>query len=478
MSRLCDDAYPSAPHIRNELINRRELSSAAAAARRNLIEAMIERGDQGDLGIVGTPPEKSMYLSLLRQTGIHRKTGDCWHFSAPLRTADEGMRKVWSAITGYFGQSEREAGPVTALYTQLADPPYGVLAGPVPVLLCAALLANDSRVALYEEGSFIPQLSAAAFERLIRAPERFSVQQWRLTGVRTTLFHRLAEILNLKVADVAPGKDDILTVVRPLCRFVSALNDYARRTQRVSPAAQRIREHLATATRPDALVFEALPAACGVPPITSRVKLADGELSRFIATLRDGLSELQRCYDELLADLTRSIGQAFAIDGTRSQVRLRLAERAETIKDWVADPALKSFVLRVADRGLDDLLWLESVVALLTQKPPSGWRDEDRAKFEVAITNMARLFSHVERLAFATARRQAPQGEEDAIRIGITTRTQPELERVIYIAGSERAEVARLKTAVHAALVDAGMNGNGHVAAAALARLMEELLGE
>ena len=42
----------------------------------------------------------------------------------------------------------------------------------------------------------------------------------------------------------------------------------------------------------------------------------------------------------------------------------------------------------------------------------------------------------------------------------------------------ERVEVARLNTAVHAALVDAGMNGNGNVAAAPLARLIEELLGQ
>ena len=76
----------------------------------------------------------------------------------------------------------------------------------MPVLLCAALLANDTRVALYEEGSFIPQLNIAAFERLLRAPERFSVQQWRLTGVRTTVFHRLAELLEPKVGDVGPTR--------------------------------------------------------------------------------------------------------------------------------------------------------------------------------------------------------------------------------------------------------------------------------
>lgn len=200
--------------------------------------------------------------------------------------------------------------------------------------------------------------------------------------------------------------------------------------------------------------------------------------SHVSSQLRDGLGELQRCYDELLAELTRSIGEAFGISGTRSDIRQRLADRAEAVGDWIADPGLKSFVLRATDLALDDLLWLESLVALLSQKPPSGWRDEDRAKFEVALVNTARLFRHVESLAFARPRRKAAKGEEEAIRIGLTTRTHPEFERVLYIPESEKAEVARLKTVVYAALNGAGLNGNGQVAAAALARVMEELLGE
>ena len=382
LSCLCDETYACTPRIRNELINRRELSSAAAGARRNLIEAMIQKGGQPDLSISGTPPEKSMYLSVLYQTGIHRKSGDNWHFSAPHRNADVGIGKVWSAITNYFAQSEREAKPIVTLYSCLAAPPYGMLAGPMPVLLCAALLANDTRVALYEEGSFIPQLNIAAFERLLRAPDRFSVQQWRLSGVRTTVFHRLAELVNLKVSDAAPDKDHILMVVRPLCRLANNLNEYVRRTQRISPVAQKIRDYLTVATRPDKLVFEDLPAACGIPPITPRGQLTEDQLARFITTLRDGLGELQRCYDDLLVELTQSIGQAFGMSGTRSEIRHRLAERADAIIDWIADPTLKSFVLRVTNRNFDDLLWLESVVALLSQKPPSGWRDEDRASLK------------------------------------------------------------------------------------------------
>ena len=43
LSALCDAHFSGAPPIRNELLNRRALSTSAARARRNLIEAMILR---------------------------------------------------------------------------------------------------------------------------------------------------------------------------------------------------------------------------------------------------------------------------------------------------------------------------------------------------------------------------------------------------------------------------------------------------
>ena len=41
LSDMCDAAYDKAPIVQNELLNRRHLSSAAAAARRSLVEAMV-----------------------------------------------------------------------------------------------------------------------------------------------------------------------------------------------------------------------------------------------------------------------------------------------------------------------------------------------------------------------------------------------------------------------------------------------------
>ena len=63
----------------NKLINRRELTSQRAKARRELVEAMLERGSQARLGLEGYGPEVAMG-SVLEATGIHRQEEGAWGF--------------------------------------------------------------------------------------------------------------------------------------------------------------------------------------------------------------------------------------------------------------------------------------------------------------------------------------------------------------------------------------------------------------
>ncbi len=56
LSDVCDRLYAECPRIQNELIARKALSSAAAAARRNLLERMLTAGDQENLGLEGFRP--------------------------------------------------------------------------------------------------------------------------------------------------------------------------------------------------------------------------------------------------------------------------------------------------------------------------------------------------------------------------------------------------------------------------------------
>ena len=91
LSRICDETYTEAPHIHNELVNRRSLSSAAAAARMRLIERMFTDGKSPLLGMNPDkkPPEMSMYLSVLLNTGIHQEHDGTWRIGEPHHRRDE-----------------------------------------------------------------------------------------------------------------------------------------------------------------------------------------------------------------------------------------------------------------------------------------------------------------------------------------------------------------------------------------------------
>jgi hypothetical protein len=472
LSRISDRLYSKTPPFRNELINRRQLSSAAAAARRNLIEAMIGASDKQHLGIAGTPPEKSIYLSLLGVTGIHRRVGNTYVFKRPRNNAEPAVKAVWDEIRSFFAASESESKNVEELIKLLSAPPYGMKAGPIPVLLCAALLSSDSEVALYEDGTFVPQLSIAVFERLLKAPSRFSVQRWRVSGIRTTVFDRLAKLLLPKSQRPLRATKQILAVVRPLCRFANSLNEYCRNTTSLSPGAINVRDALSRATKPDRLLFIELPEACGLPPFSAKQRRNSKAVEMFIVALKGGLEELRTAYERLLLDVVAALGQAFAIAGDATTVRESLFARSKVIERWIADPKLKNFVTRVLDESPAMDVWTESLAGLLTQRPPAVWRDEDKARFEIAATSISRSFQHVEALSFASG----DESDADAIRIGITTLASPEIEHVIRIPSEARPKLVAMQRNIFAALGEEARNGEANTALAALIAVAQELI--
>ena len=77
------------------------------------------------------------------------------------------------------------------------QPPLGdPKVGPLPILLCAVILHYRTEIALYENGSFVADLSMPVFERLLKAPQQFEIKRFRLAGIRTEVFSKFLEMLN------------------------------------------------------------------------------------------------------------------------------------------------------------------------------------------------------------------------------------------------------------------------------------------
>jgi hypothetical protein len=358
VSTIADRLYHATPHVRNELINRRTLSSAAAAGRRSLIEAMLTKANEERLGIAGFPPEASMYASLLHATGLHRR-----------------MAGVWRALEEHIFRPLPEPVGVDVLGATLARPPYGVMPGVFPVLFAAFLLAGAGEVALYREGAFLPEPGIADFEVLMRRPELFAVAGFRIRGARRAVLERFARGLGVPPA--------ILPVTRALLRAVRHAPEHARRTRRLAPATLAVREACERATSPEQLLFLDLPAALGVPPFADAAAdavadpAAAAHVDRFFERLNAARSELGTVTETVLAAVRDTLLEAAGFErGMTGWAQLRAI--ATDLAPRVADPALATFLRRCTADGIhDDRTALESALALLAGRPPRTWSDTD-----------------------------------------------------------------------------------------------------
>lgn len=374
VSEMADRLYHATPVLRNELVNRRVLSSAAAAGRRSLIEAMLTHPDEPRLGITGFPPEASMYASLLQATGLHRQRDDgaVWAFLPP-PAADPGhVRPVWAALERLLFQPVPEPVGVDRLAAALVKPPYGVLPGVFPILLTAFLLAHAGEVALYREGAFLPEPGIADFEVLLRRPELFAVAGFRIRGARRAVLERFGRGLGVPPA--------VVPVARALLRAVRRAPEHARRTRRLAPATLAVREVCERTTSPERFLFVELPTALGLPPFDDRPGEVDpygGTVDEFFSRLNATLADLGTVTQQAIAAVRDAVLVAAHLEkGGEGWVRLRTL--AGSLASRVSDPLIAAFLRRSsAESPIDDEAALHSALALLANRPPQTWTDAD-----------------------------------------------------------------------------------------------------
>ena len=443
LSRVCDQTYSEAPRIQNELVNRRNLSSAAAAARMRLIEKMFSDGKSPWLAMNPDkkPPEMSMYLSVLHNTGIHEEHGGIWRIQEPQHRRDENSR-VMPSLKKILDVVRMKPGArvnVAALFSDLRKPPYGVRDGVIPLLLTVFAIAHEHDVAFYKNGTFVREMTGEIMLELIKAPERFEIQYCEIAGVRAEIFEKLLGALDLKPH--TERKTDLLDVVKPLCTFVAKLPTYVHNTKKRTPVAIGVRDAIMSAREPSALLFADLPNACGVGPFSAQESTRK-DVQAYIRHLRAALDELRATYPELQDRMRKALREVFDLPGSFQQFRITLAGRAKQTVLGVSEPKLRAFCLRLMDDNLAEPGWLESLGSFLALKPPAKWLDAEEDLFVHELAQMAERFHRVESIAFSNG--TASQGGV-GIRLAITQANGNECEKVIHYGAEEEYRLRELQ---------------------------------
>ena len=479
LSEICDHVFCETPIIRNELINRRKISGTVTAARRELIQAMLEKGDQENLGITGYPPEMSIYRSLLWNTGIHRKKSGIWGFHRPEATSEtdilavKRMGPVWETIEKFFDKCETTRQPIEELYECLTTQPFGMRSGPLPILLCAAMLHYSTEVALYENGSFVPNLSMPVFERLLKAPQQFELKRFQMTRIRANVFAQFLRIIN---QPTETQNRDLLTVVTPLMRFIAQLPKYTLKTQDLSNTAINLREVVQNAQEPDDFLFEQLPEVFGFSAFTTESTSDLKTVFEFFNMLQEALSELEQSYDSLLELIEQLLRAAFNLKTTKQKLRSELIKKTEPVLAVTIETQLKGFLTLICSEGHDFRGWLEAIATYLTKKPPASWMDIDKTQFEINLSQVARKFLHFEAVSYEKWKHVGSAGT--TMRIGITTPNEYERERVVNLSSTAEEHADKIEQAIIKLFEKLDVDENPEFRLAVLARISKKFMRE
>ena len=472
LSDAADDAYRYTPRVRNEMLNRAELTSQGAKARSLLIRAMIEHGTEPDLSMKGYGPEVAMYRAFLQRTGLHGpdKRNEALAFQKP---ADESLQPAWRTLQEEFKRSTSRRINLSDVYAALLSPPFGMKEGAIPVLVTAALIASSDEVAIYEHGTFTPLLTTELSERMVRNPGHFDIKHFaNTTGARRQVIEALASRLNLQPSFRKHRVANVLTVVGHLVTRISRLDNYTLHTQNLSVATVRARGVLMTAVEPDELLFASLPEALGFPPI--QAKAQEYELAEaYAAGVGEVLDELGDCFEQLLDQQFERL-----LETSAETSRLTVMGQAASLVGEVLDPDVRAFILALANDAVESNKdWVKAVATVVAKKAPAEWTDEDLLRFwnelHEKFASFHRLLAlHHERRALSSEPFDAfrwtvtrSDGVEQPLLVSDDHPSMPDAERALEeltrIAGSQQQAHRALLAALGKQLLPKARPGRG-----------------
>lgn len=386
LSKACDVLFHKSPVLRNELISRDDISSAASAARRTLMELILTNHDQETLGMTGYPPERSIYESILKAAGMHVYDAkmERWKFQMPPHGNFVNLYPAWQLIEKSVFNAKLKEIELTELYAKLKKAPYGLPEGIFPILLTAFFIVHQGEVFLYREGTFLPEPQSGHFDLLQRRLDLFSIKGVKLEGIPNRIVERLAGSLN-----TAPK---IASVVRALYRSFSSLPNLTLKSGNISdPQALQVREAFLNAGSPENLLFKELPQCFGIEIIGSK-PASDNDFDAYFRGLNNALQHLAMHAHKILTTARDQLLNSCGLN-TGEEGWIELEDRCRILADRINHNEVTPFinsVLNGAKENHDPTPALSNV----SKRSFEQWLDADIERFEGLAKGMGNLFKH------------------------------------------------------------------------------------
>ena len=391
LSQVCEKVYHKTPLIQNELMNKQKLSSSISLARVNLLDAMLEDGSEKDFGISENafPPEKTIYYTLFKNTGIHRQDSDGLYILD--EPTNDGIMSLWDACCDFLNSSVEKEQKLSVLIKKLKERPFKLKQGLIDFWIPIFLYVKQQSYALYNGGTFVLDINKEIFELLQKRPNDFSVRAYDVQGVKLQFFKRYRQFLR-QGDEMAVSSDSVLATIKPFFNYYRRLNDYAKSTRKFNnPYTAKFRDILAEAKDPAKAFFEDMPKAFGYNDLDK-----EEFVENYVTLIRSAVQELNACYDNFIDRIELCIKQHLGIsnDVDFADYKAIINNRYRSINKSLLVQKPRSFVDRLLSPSENKREFIEKIGQVVYDRRVETIKDNEEDRF---IYDLLFLFSEAER---------------------------------------------------------------------------------
>jgi len=305
LSDAADVSYPETPIYRNEMVNKEYLSTPILTARKALLRILTEKGDVKDLGFPSNkfPPEKTIYLSLLERTGIHRESNGTYSFHSP---SDESFMPLWNKSEDLLKSSCNAKMPISDFYGNLKLGTFklkqGFLDFWIPIFL---IIKKEDYALYYQDGEYVPHLTPDVMDLIHKNPNKYFVKALSTEGVRSDYLGFYKELVGFNESNVSGLASSYITIYGNFLKFYRSLETFSKQTKLIPQSAVGVRNAIATAKDPESALFQTIPEALGYFNLSNENK---GEkLKSFLDDLQLNIRHIRSAYDNLVDQVEKAI---------------------------------------------------------------------------------------------------------------------------------------------------------------------------
>jgi uncharacterized protein YlbG (UPF0298 family) len=378
LSEVCFNVYSTTPIIQSELFNKHKVSSQISTARVTLLEKLIddECVMSEDLGFEKDkfPPEKTIYYTLLKSTGIHRAINGAYTLTEP---NSEVIIDLWNECETFLKSTIKKQRKLGELIKILKSAPFKLKQGFLDFWLPIYLIIKKQDYSLYDsEDRYIPYLNREVLDLLQKSPDNFKVKAFAVEGVKIEFFNQYRNFINLNDKDLIT-QDSFLETIKPFLKFYNDLNDFAKITQNFdNPKTAKFRNVLAKAKDPEKTFFEDLPAIFGF----KNDSLAANQefMQQYQDYIKNAIRELRSCYTNLISKIENNVIEVLGLKSNNfTDYKSEIENRFKGIKPNLLSNKQKSFLNRLLMPQSNETLWYESICYVVLDKPLVQIKDNE-----------------------------------------------------------------------------------------------------